>query len=597
MQLNVGFLITARLKSTRLPKKLLCPVKGKPIFSHMLDRVKLASSVNRIVICTSASDEDRPLADLARENGVEIFFGDPEDVLKRLHDAARNFGFDYVLNITADCPFVDPVYADRIVEAYRRTGADLIRSFGLPHGAFSYGIKPEALARVMEMKNSGQTEVWGKYFTDTDLFDVYDLPIDPAHRKPGLRMTLDYPEDLRFFEAVFDRLYRPDHVFTLDDILGLLDQHPEIVEINRSCAERFLVRFRSQSEIQLKARHSVARAAIIGCGSIGQRHARNLHRLGIDDVVVLRSRQGHHQELPTDLRVRECGSWEELLAGRPDVAVISNPTALHVDTIRRLLPTVRGIFVEKPLAADWTDVEALLREVRHHRTVSFVGYNLRFHPAIQTLLNSLQSGVAGAPICFQCNAGHWLPDWHPYEDYRQAYFARKDLAGGAALTLSHELDLALELMGPAQAITGVFPPSDKLPLEVDVNANLLIHHDNGLVSHVHLDFLQKLYQRRGTVTCENGWIAYDLAAGDVRAQLAGETAARVLWSDARYDANQSYLDELECFIRYVREGRVRHPWDAWRGAESVAVVSAAFESALAFTQHRLPQPMRDAIKR
>ena len=203
--MKVGFLITGRLKSTRLPKKLLIKIKGKSILGHMLDRLKLAKNIDEIIICTSNEDQDRPLGDLAKENKVRCFFGDPDDVLKRLLGAAEEFELDYILNITADCPFVDPFYADKIVDEYMRTDADLIRQFDLPHGAFSYGIKVEALKKVVAIKDSSDTEVWGRYFTDTGLFNVIDLDVvNEKHMKPGLRMTLDYPQDLDFFNAVFN---------------------------------------------------------------------------------------------------------------------------------------------------------------------------------------------------------------------------------------------------------------------------------------------------------------------------------------------------------------------------------------------------------
>ena len=150
----------------------------------------------------------RPLEELAKENNVKCFFGDPEDVLTRLLGAADEFGLDYILNITADCPFVDPFYADKIVEEYLETDADLIRQFDLPHGVFSYGIKVVALRKVVELKDSSDTEVWGRYFTDTGMFNVVDLDVnDKHHNRPGLRMTLDYQEDFEFFKAVFDALY------------------------------------------------------------------------------------------------------------------------------------------------------------------------------------------------------------------------------------------------------------------------------------------------------------------------------------------------------------------------------------------------------
>ena len=578
--MKVGFLITARLKSTRLPEKLLREVLGRPIFAYMLDRLKLTNRAGQIIVCTSTNPQDDRLVDLALAEDVAYFRGDEDDVLKRLYDASVAFDLDYILNITADCPFVDPVYADKIVDAYEATNADLIRVFDLPHGAYSYGIKPLALKKVLEIKDDRNTEVWGGYFTDTDLFNVYDLPVDdPLHRWPDLRMTLDYPEDLEFFKAVFTQLYQPGKVFSLDEILLFLKDHPEVVDINRHCEAAFQKRVDSQSAIKLKSRYAVRRVAVFGCGSIGQRHIRNLRSLGITDIVALRSRLGHFKELDPELEVREVQDWEELMDSQPDVAIISNPTSLHLETATHLVPHVRGLFIEKPLAASLEGVKELLQQIQRHKTISFVGYDLQFHAAVRAVQEILESDRLGKPLILQAQVGQWLRDWHPYEDYRQAYYARQDLGGGVALTLIHEVHLALEFLGGARRVSCLLPGSDLLPLEVDVIADMMIQHASGAVSQLHLDYIQRPAHRCGILSCERGWISYDLINPGVTAQFEDAATPQVIWESPDYDSNQLYIDEMITFLQYVREGRIRHPFDARSAARSLAIVDTAFESA------------------
>jgi spore coat polysaccharide biosynthesis protein SpsF len=592
--MKTAMLITARLKSKRLPRKVVAPVEGRPILAHMLDRLKLAKQIDQLIICTSTNSQDDPLVELASTEGVKHFRGDEEDVLKRLFDAAVAFDVDYILNITADCPFADPEYADKIVEAYKATGADWIRAMDLPHGAYTYGIKPAALQKVLEIKDASNTEVWGRYFTDTGLFCVYDLPIEnPLHRQPELRMTLDYPEDLEFFKAIFARLYQPGEVFSLDAILHLLKEHPEIVEINRHCEALYEKRATKQSSISLKERFPIQRAAILGCGSIGQRHIRNLRSLGMTDIFALRSREGHFQDLDPDMGIQEVQDWKALIGSSPDIAIISNPTSLHLETATHLIPHVRGIFIEKPLASSLDGVQDLLENIQDHQVVSFVGFNLQFHTAVQQIQSLLDDGDLGKPLVFQCQVGQWLPDWHPYEDYLQAYYARKDLAGGAALTLIHEIHLALELLGPARAVVCLNPTSDLLPLEVDVVADMLVQHISGSTSQIHLDFIQRPTHRSGVISCERGWIRYDLTQPKVMVQTEGEVKPRILWEDRDYDANQPYLDEIRTFLRYTSEGRVRHEFDAWRATRSLAVVDAALMSVQSGCLSELPTWVTD----
>ena len=576
--MRVGFLITGRLKSTRLPKKLLLEVEGKPILSHMIDRLKLAKNVDEIIICTSTNEQDKPLGDLANTNNINCFYGDPDDVLVRLLGAANEFNLDYILNITADCPFVDPEYADNIVKKFLETDSDLIRQFDLPHGVFSYGIKVDALRKVVKIKNSSDTEVWGKYFTDTGLFKVLDLEVDNKHhRRPGLRMTLDYPEDLDFFKIIFDALYQENKVFSLSEILNFLDSNPEIIKINKGCGLRFNKRFNSQSEPSLKKFFKVKTALIIGSGSIGQRHILNLKKIGINNITALRSKKGHYKKLPKDLAVQEISSWEQVKSIEPDIAIISNPSSLHIDAALKIYKDVKGVFIEKPLSNNLNRCSQLIDLLSSKKVTSFVGHNLMFHPMIKKIREFINENDIGEIINIQCQVGQWLPDWHPYEDYTKAYYARNDLGGGVALSLIHEIHLAIELAGLPTYVSGEVTEYKQLNLDVDVCSDLMIKHTSGAVSQIHLDFLQRPSHRSGVVTFEKAWLSYDFSKMEITAQRINEEPYE-LFKNHDYDSNDMYIDQLKEFVSMVEQGRVKHRYDVQSAVESLKVVEALFES-------------------
>ena len=576
--MKIGFLIIGRLKSTRLPKKILLDIHGKPVIYHMIQRLKLSTKIDTIILCTSINPQDKPLEKIAKDNDIECFLGDPDDVLLRMLNAAEKFNLDYILTITADCPFVDPFYADKIVEKYIETGADLIRQFDLPHGVFSYGIKVEALRKVVELKDSIDTEVWGRYFTDTGLFNVLDLDVkNKHHERPGLRMTLDYPEDYEFFKTIFDILYIEGEVFSLTSILSLLDTNPEIIELNKSCGQKFKKRFISQSEPILKKINKVTTALIIGAGSIGQRHIKNLKKIGIHQIIALRSRRGHYKKLPAELELIEVDNWQDLYNYQIDIAIISNPSSLHLEAATKVANHVRGIFIEKPLSYSLKGCQELIDQLQEKTIVSFVGYNMMFHPVVKNIIKFSDENDIGNIVNMQLQVGQWLPDWHPYEDYKQAYYARKDLGGGAALTMIHEVHLALELAGLPQHVFGEISENEKLDLEVDVCSDLMIKHKTGSISQIHLDYLQRPAHRSGTISFEKGWLSYDFNRGQLLGQK-GEEDPTIVWHDNNYNFNQMYIEQMELFIRYVEEGRVKHKFDIQSSVESLKVVDAHFES-------------------
>ena len=250
--MKVGFLITGRMKSTRLPQKLILEIHNRPIIKWMIDRIKLSKKIDDIVICTSTHSQDDILETIALEEGIKSYRGDEEDVIQRLYDAAVFYNCDYVLNITGDCPLVSFEYIDEIVDNYKQTNADLIRTLDLPHGFFSYGLKVESLKKVCDIKDGTNTEVWGRYFTDTGLFKVLDLNIPKDLIRPDFRLTLDYPADFEFFKALYNHFGEETYMVSTNEIISFLDDNPQIVDINKNLKHAYKIRWNQQNHLKIK---------------------------------------------------------------------------------------------------------------------------------------------------------------------------------------------------------------------------------------------------------------------------------------------------------------------------------------------------------
>ncbi|MFC1927491.1 cytidylyltransferase domain-containing protein [Chloroflexota bacterium] len=244
--------ITVRMKSSRLPRKALLEIKGKPVIEHLIDRLKLAKSLDLIVLCTSTHPDDAVLVDIARKNQIESFRGSEDDKLDRYLNAARRYGVDFIIVTEGDNIFYEPEVIDEVINLYSKTKADYVDCRELPVGTAPHGIKVEALEKVCQIKSEADTEVWGGYFTDSGLFKVEYLEVPAELRHPEIRMTLDYPEDYEFFKAIFDRLYRQGNVFSLRDIVSLLKENPELMDINRSMQEAYMEHLKESAPVKLK---------------------------------------------------------------------------------------------------------------------------------------------------------------------------------------------------------------------------------------------------------------------------------------------------------------------------------------------------------
>jgi len=255
MSLKVGFIIIARMKSTRLPKKLTLKIVGKTIISLMIERLKESKLLDEVILATSTNQEDGILCDIADQEKIKCFRGSENDVLKRIYDAAKEYNLDYILHVTGDSPFVSYDFFEDVIETYKETNADLITNFDLPHGFFFYGIKVDAIKKVLEMKATDDTEIWGDYFMKTNKFKVIKLEI-PEKYKRKYRLTVDYIEDYEFLKKLFEKSGEDIHKKPTSKIIEFLDKNPDIVKINEDCEEKYKKRFDSQKKMELKQEYN-----------------------------------------------------------------------------------------------------------------------------------------------------------------------------------------------------------------------------------------------------------------------------------------------------------------------------------------------------
>jgi spore coat polysaccharide biosynthesis protein SpsF len=237
--LKTAILITARLKSSRLPLKAMRSILGRPMVCHLIERLKATRAADGIILCTSALTADDPLEHIAKRERIECFRGHPDDVLVRITDAAKKFDVETVISCTADNPFTDPGYIDELVVFHREGEYDFSRLEGLPLGAFSYALSRQAMERACAIKNSTDTEMWGPWFTDTGEFRCGMLGVeDPRVRWPELRLTVDTAEDFDLASQIFGMLYRPGRLFSLAEIVDLCRRMPELTLLNRHVVQR-----------------------------------------------------------------------------------------------------------------------------------------------------------------------------------------------------------------------------------------------------------------------------------------------------------------------------------------------------------------------
>jgi spore coat polysaccharide biosynthesis protein SpsF len=232
-------LVTARLKSSRLPRKVLKPLAGRPMLCHLLDRMKQITGVQTVMICTSDLPEDNPLRELAEHESVACFRGHPEDVLKRLTDAAQMLQAHTVISCTADNPLTDPGFAQALLNYHLQNKNDYSYTPHLPLGTAVNILSYAAMQKICLEKDSEQTEIWGNYFMQSRFFHTGCFEVnDPLFHRPDIRLTVDTPEDFALMEQIFSALYQPGDLFDLKQVMPFLKNHPDLLELNNHVAQR-----------------------------------------------------------------------------------------------------------------------------------------------------------------------------------------------------------------------------------------------------------------------------------------------------------------------------------------------------------------------
>ncbi len=227
-------IIQARMGSSRLPGKSLANIENHPMLWHVIDRVKRARLIDRVVVATSTAPADDAIEALCQELGVPCHRGSESDVLDRFYAAATKEKAAQVVRITADCPLIDPEIVDRVVRRFQRGDVDyvsnaMVRSYpdGLDTEVFSFSVLERAWR---EAHKTAEREHVTPYLRSGQ-FRTANVENQTARVHQHHRWTVDEPADLEFVRAVYQAL-RENPIFGMEDILHLLDANPGLEKMN-----------------------------------------------------------------------------------------------------------------------------------------------------------------------------------------------------------------------------------------------------------------------------------------------------------------------------------------------------------------------------
>jgi len=259
----------------------------------------------------------------------------------------------------------------------------------------------------------------------------------------------------------------------------------------------------------------LAHILIVGYGSVGQRHARNLAKRGALVSVVDNDPKRFHAEAGPKLHGGYSSVEQALEAEAFTGAVVATPTAFHVDQTVALLRAGCPVMLEKPIAPDLRSAQFLASVQRETQVPILLGYTWRWWPALLELRAKLQSGRIGRPLRAELIMASHLEDWHPGEPLSDFFMSKAALGGGALLDESHWFDQMLWLFGEPAEIAADVERVSTLPIDSDDHVELRAFYKDGLRVRVHLDLYTRPTERSIAIYGDAGMLSWRFETGSL----------------------------------------------------------------------------------
>ncbi|MFH2021080.1 MAG: Gfo/Idh/MocA family oxidoreductase [archaeon] len=323
---------------------------------------------------------------------------------------------------------------------------------------------------------------------------------------------------------------------------------------------------------------------VIGCGSIGRRHMKNLLCMG-HEVVGADLSAEYRKWIEENLHIQAVENAEAALnvAGnrmqKPDAVLVCTPPSTHVELASIALKAGIHVFVEKPLSNTLEGVEDLIKLAKSKKLCLAVGYNFRFSKRLMKVKELVDSGSIGKVLYARILIGQYLPDWRPWQDYRKSYTSSKKLGGGIILDASHELDYARWLFGEIDSICCMADKLSSLEVETEDVAEILLKTAGSVIINIHLDFVRRDRARTCEIVGEKGTIRWDAISGKLSlVSFDKDGAADEQAFDLADDLNDMYVSELSHFIDCMKNKK-KPLVDGTEGKTSLLLALKAKESS------------------
>ena len=331
------------------------------------------------------------------------------------------------------------------------------------------------------------------------------------------------------------------------------------------------------------------RVLVVGCGSIGRRHARVLQELGLRDLAVCDPVATQREAVQSALGIPEgYADYMDALTRGFDAVVLCTPPGLHVEQAMAAIQQGCDVLTEKPLSNSLDGIDDLIAAVRGSDRILMVAFCMRFHAGLRRVKQLLDAGVIGRLFSCRFEVGEYLPACRPGVDYRTLFVTREDV--GVTIDYIHEPDLAIWLVGqPVRRVAAMTGQFSDLEMAGDDVAEETLWFDGRCLAQIHVDCARRVRRRTAQFLGTEGIIEIDYADWD-HCTVDVYSAGPGQWprETMQMERDDMFRAEDRLFLERVIS-RERPALDAFEGRKSLAVVLAAREASRSGKAVDLPQ--------
>mgnify|MGYP000264607241 CR=1 FL=1 len=292
---------------------------------------------------------------------------------------------------------------------------------------------------------------------------------------------------------------------------------------------------------------------VVGLGSIGKRHIKNLLKLKIkkQDIFGFDPREDRIKEARDIGILNFVKNLDNVKKKEFDGAFICSPTSMHIDHSIILAKKQINLFIEKPLDSKLSRISILKKLEKKFNLKILITYPFRFSEHANKLKEVVMSKKLGRVLYFRGVFSEFLPDWHPYESYKSFYMAKKKLGGGSILDQSHILDMAHYLFGNFDKVLSCFNTKvSSLKVQSDDIAEIFLKTKNGIFGSIHQDMFGREHKKNMEIYCEKGNIFWDVY--DLSVSVFSANNKKIKKYNFKKDHNRMYIRQTKHIIDLIK---------------------------------------------